>query len=67
MRIVTPQSPLVASRTTGGGKAVVYVVKRGDTLWDIAKAFEVTATDLKEWNDLGRNKIFAGQELVIRK
>ncbi len=67
MRIVTPQSSPAASRTTRGGKAVVYIVKKGDTLWDIAKAFEVTPTDLKAWNDLGRNKIIAGQELVIRK
>ena len=46
---------------------VVYVVKKGDTLWDIAKAFAVTPSDLKEWNDLARNKIVAGQELVIKK
>jgi membrane-bound lytic murein transglycosylase D len=65
--LVTPNNPAAASRKKGDPKTVVYVVKKGDTLWDIAKAFAVTPSDLKEWNDLARNKIVAGQELVIKK
>jgi len=45
--------------------AIVYVVKKGDTLWEIARAHNVGTSDLKAWNDLSRNKIYAGQELVI--
>jgi membrane-bound lytic murein transglycosylase D len=67
VRLVTPNSKPGALPKKGDNKTVVYVVKKGDTLWDIAKAFEVTPTALREWNDLERNKIFAGQELVIRK
>ncbi len=67
VRLVTPDSKTVAVRKKGDNKTVVYVVKKGDTLWDIAKAFEVSPSELKEWNDLGRNKIIAGQELVIKK
>jgi membrane-bound lytic murein transglycosylase D len=48
-------------------KTVVYVVKKGDTLWEIARVFEVSTDKLREWNDLGRNKIVAGQELLIKK
>jgi len=65
--LVTPNHPTAASRKKSDPKTVVYVVKKGDTLWDIAKAFAVTPSDLKEWNDLARNKIVAGQELVIKK
>ncbi len=48
-----------------GPHTIVYVVKKGDTLWDIAKAHEVEPSSLRQWNDLRRNKIVAGQELVI--
>jgi membrane-bound lytic murein transglycosylase D len=44
----------------------VYVVKKGDTLWDIAKAHGISPNDLKDWNDLERNKIHEGQELRVR-
>ena len=67
VRLVTPNSKPGAARKKGNDKTVVYVVKKGDTLWDIAKAFEVSPSELKEWNDLGRNKIIAGQELVIKR
>jgi membrane-bound lytic murein transglycosylase D len=47
------------------GKVIVYVVKRGDTLWDIARAHEVSTEELRDWNDLRKNGIRAGQELRI--
>jgi membrane-bound lytic murein transglycosylase D len=45
-----------------------YVVKRGDTLWDIARAHAVSLEDLRRWNDLSRDAaIRPGQELEIRE
>lgn len=35
------------------GRWITYVVKRGDTLWDIAKAFGVLIEKLMLWNDMG--------------
>jgi membrane-bound lytic murein transglycosylase D len=67
VRLVTPDKQPTASAKKKDPKEVVYVVKKGDTLWDIAKAFAVSTAELKEWNDLGKNKIVTGQELVIRK
>jgi membrane-bound lytic murein transglycosylase D len=51
---------------SGDGQGLVYVVKKGDTLWDIAQAHNVQPSDLKAWNKLRKNKIVEGQELVIR-
>ena len=48
-----------------GEKVLIYKVKKGDTIWDIARAHNVEPRDLKSWNDITRNKIFAGQELII--
>ncbi len=48
------------------GQSVVYVVKRGDTLWDIARSYDVTIEQLRIWNKLaGKKKIRVGQELLI--
>jgi membrane-bound lytic murein transglycosylase D len=46
--------------------AVRYKVKRGDTLWEIANAHDVTTEELRRWNDLTqRARIRVGQELTI--
>lgn len=49
------------------GKVTIYVVKKGDTLWDIARAHEVSPEELRDWNSLKRNNIRAGQELMIHR
>jgi membrane-bound lytic murein transglycosylase D len=53
---------------SGGGSddgVMIYKVKKGDTLWEIARSHNVDTRDLKLWNDITRNKIRAGQELKI--
>jgi membrane-bound lytic murein transglycosylase D len=48
----------IPTRGGNGGKAntnggwITYVVKKGDTLWDIAKAFGVLMEKLIQWNNL---------------
>jgi membrane-bound lytic murein transglycosylase D len=49
----------------GAGGIVTYVVKPGDTLWDIARAHKVKEDDIRKWNNLRRNTLYAGQELII--
>jgi len=47
-------------------RKVAYKVKKGDTLWEIARAHGVSVSDLKEWNGIGRrNTIRIGQKLTI--
>ncbi len=42
-----------------------YVVKRGDTLWEIAKRFNVSVSALRRINRLGSNCLYIGQVLRI--
>ena len=65
---------IYASKTTAeaGGASKVserpvrYRVKRGDTLWEIARSHDVTPGELSQWNDLThRAKLRVGQELTI--
>ena len=47
--------------------ALYHRVKRGDTLWAIARIHDVTPEKLRRWNDLGRQaKLRTGQDLMIR-
>jgi LysM repeat protein len=42
-----------------------YQVRRGDSLWDIARSHGTTVDRLKEENDLRGSRIYAGQVLRI--
>lgn len=43
-----------------------YTVKSGDTLYQIARAHNMTVSELKELNDLTSNTIAVGQRLTVR-
>ena len=42
-----------------------YIVKKGDTLWDIARLYNTSVSKLKELNNLNSNIIMIGQKLLI--
>ncbi len=44
---------------------LIYRVKRGDTLFSIAKLYRTTVTSLKQWNRIRGNAIQVGQRLTI--
>ncbi len=45
-----------------------YKVRKGDSLWSIARRFEVTEKELRIWNKLGwSNTLQPGQTLVVSK
>ena len=49
-------------------KTTKYKVKKGDSLWLIAKKFDIKVTDLLKWNNLKRNKpLQPNQILEINK
>jgi membrane-bound lytic murein transglycosylase D len=55
------------SAPTSTASALYHRVRRGDTLWKIARAHDVTPEELRRWNDLGHQATLrAGQELMIR-
>ena len=44
---------------------IVHVVKRGDTLSEIAARYRVSQKQIKRWNKLRSNRIYAGQSLKV--
>ena len=57
------------ARNVSKGKPTIYVVKKGDSLWTIAKKFKkVTVNQIKEWNNIWSGKsIQPGNKLKIFK
>ncbi len=44
----------------------IHVVRRGESLWTIARRYGVSVSDLASWNDIGRSgMIYPGQRLLI--
>jgi len=53
--------------TNSSGVEKTYIVKEYNTLFTIAKMFDVTVEQLKEWNNLNDNTIKVGDKLIIKK
>lgn len=47
------------------GGTNLYTVKSGDTLWSIAKKYNITVDELKKLNNLTSNTLRIGQKLVV--
>ena len=69
-----PAAPTVRPEGSGGTASKAprspapqrYLVKKGDTLWDIARAHKVSSDDLRRWNGLPRDAgLRPGQELRL--
>ena len=42
-----------------------YIVKKGDTLYSIAREYNTTVDELKKYNNLENNLLEIGRELII--
>jgi membrane-bound lytic murein transglycosylase D len=54
------------AQTTSSG-ATVHVVRRGDTLWQIAQAYGTSVTQIRRLNRMGTSsRIYPGQRLIVK-
>lgn len=67
LRVYPPDQQASTTGSTNNGKYVIYTVKSGDTLWDIARRYDgVTVDQIKKLNNLSKNsQIKPGQKLRI--
>jgi len=59
-------SPVVLATPNADGN-VIHEVLAGQSLWQIAVAYEVKIDDIKRLNNLSDNNIYSGDKLLIRK
>ncbi len=55
----------IAGKTPGKAKISWYRVRQGDSLWTIARKFNLSTKQLKSWNKLKSNRIHPGIQLKI--
>lgn len=48
-----------------GQETVVHAVKKNDTVFSIAKKYQVTTSKIRKWNKLKGNNITVGQKLIV--
>lgn len=53
----------LGKRKSGG--STTYVVKANDSLWNIARQYNVSVDDLKRWNDVDERSLRVGATLVV--
>lgn len=56
-----------ADSTDDDGNDNYYVVKSGDTLWSIARKYNLSVNELKTLNNLSSNALSVGQRLIVGK
>jgi LysM repeat protein len=68
----TPNQPDMARKapeefSTKGAEKVArfHIVKKGETLYGIAKKYDITVSELKSWNDKKGNLIRAGEKYMV--
>jgi membrane-bound lytic murein transglycosylase D len=60
-----PATGAQAQATSDGGRRMTYTVRRGDTLYGIARLLQVTVSELMGWNGMsGERNLKPGQTLV---
>jgi membrane-bound lytic murein transglycosylase D len=66
VRINMPPEPGNGLKTKGA-KEIIYIVREGDTLWDIAQKYNVTIEEIKSWNALnGGERIYPSDRLKLK-
>jgi len=59
--------PFYQTKSMGANEVVYYTVRRGDTLWDIAKSFATSTNEIIRLNDnINPHRLRVGQKLKIR-
>ena len=56
-----------STKSSRGGGILVYVVKAGDTLWEIAKNFGTTVEDIVTLNKLPSRKVKIGDKIKVKR
>ncbi len=67
IRLTRASGPSEEPHAEQFGKEIIYIVKEGDSLWTIAKKFNLTVSEIKAWNHLtGAEPIHPSDRLKLR-
>lgn len=58
---------LIGITFAASAQSTKHTVKKGETLFSIAKDYNVQVQQLRKWNDLQNNELSVGQTLIVQK
>ncbi|MGI9047232.1 MAG: transglycosylase SLT domain-containing protein [Burkholderiales bacterium] len=61
-----PKTPAASGPLAKAARQLLYIVKKGDTLFSISQRYNVTIAQLKSWNNLRSSNLSLGQKLVLK-
>jgi len=62
------RAPSAKSDAKGkSGEFIIYTVKKGDSLYDLAKSYKTTKENIMKWNNMKDTKLKPGEKLKIKK
>lgn len=62
-----PQRKIEGGSQSLKSREIIYIVREGDTLWDIAQRYNVTVEEIRSWNSLnGGDRIYPSNRLKLR-
>jgi membrane-bound lytic murein transglycosylase D len=67
IKVINDYEPSETPLKENEKKEIIYVVKAGDTLWGIAKKYNMTVKEIRNWNNLdGKDRIYPADRLKLR-
>lgn len=63
--VASVETPAEAPEKSQPENPAYHTVSRGETLGSIADDYRVSLSDLREWNNISGNTIYAGQRLLV--
>ncbi len=63
---IFPGDRIKVSESQPAGAEFYYHVRRGDSLWTIARKYNISPDDIKRWNNLRGSMIHPGNQLLLR-
>ena len=63
LEMLTQSTPIVAS--TNSSMRQTHSINQGETLWSLARKFNVSVAELKEWNSLSSDLIITNASLIV--
>ncbi len=61
------QIKIEQNRNSQNYSMIIYIVKRGDSLWSIAKRYKTTIENIMQLNDLESDNLAIGEKLYIQR
>ena len=66
-KAVMDNNVMTINKTTAATTTTLHIVQSKETLFSIARKYGITVAQLRQWNNLAKEELQPGQELVIQK